>query len=79
MMALIKYKSLYKEIEFKNYLHTVGDRSTRLMFTFRSGVCVCGGGGGGGGGGVLLSVFSTLDNFNKAGFILGCENWVSMI
>ena len=29
--------SVYKEIEFKNYLQGVGDPGTRLMFKFRSG------------------------------------------
>ena len=31
--------------------------------------------GGGGGGGGSFEEFSTLDNFNRTGFILGCENW----
>ena len=30
---------------------------------------------GGGGGGGSFEEFSTLDNFNRTGFILGCENW----
>ena len=30
---------------------------------------------GGGGGGGSLEEFITLDNFNRTGFILGCENW----
>ena len=30
---------------------------------------------GGGGGGGEFEEFSTLDNFNRTGFILGCENW----
>ena len=29
----------------------------------------------GGGGGGSFEEFSTLDNFNRTGFILGCENW----
>ena len=32
-------------------------------------------GGGGGGGGGSFEEFSTLDNFNRTGFILGSENW----
>ena len=28
-----------------------------------------------GGGGGNFEEFSTLDNFNRTGFILGCENW----
>ena len=29
----------------------------------------------GGGGGGDFEEFSTLDNFNRTGYILGCENW----
>ena len=31
------YKRFGKEIEFKKYLHEVGDTGTRLLFKFRSG------------------------------------------
>ena len=31
------YKRFGQEVEFKRYLHGVGDRGTRLLFKFRSG------------------------------------------
>ena len=31
------YKAFSKEVEFKRYLHGVGDAGTRLFFKFRSG------------------------------------------
>ena len=31
------YKRFGKEVEFKRYLHGVGDAATRLLFKFRSG------------------------------------------
>ena len=36
-VKLSQYKSICKEIEFKNHLQGVGDPGARLMFKFRSG------------------------------------------
>ena len=36
-VKLDMYKGFGKEVEFKRYLHGVGDAGTRLLFKFRSG------------------------------------------
>ena len=36
-VKLDMYKRFGKEVEFKRYLHGVGDAGTRLLFRFRSG------------------------------------------
>ena len=35
-VKLLLYKTLNKEVEFKNYLHGKSDAGSRLMFIFRS-------------------------------------------
>ena len=37
MNSIDMYKRFRKEVEFKRYLHGVGDAGTRLLFKFRSG------------------------------------------